>query len=753
MSKSAVDSKVNIKSVTIIITGIVQGVGFRPFVYRLARQLNIHGYVENNAGQVSIKAEADESTLDVFYQQLIDKAPAISKPQLKSVTESAFENFSDFVINTGHELETAEIHIPPDLNVCSDCQAELSDPANRRYHYPFINCTQCGPRFSVIRTLPYDRKNTSMDSFKLCHRCYREYHNPADRRFHAEPTACDVCGPVLFFVEGKKNIQGNNEALLATVAAIKAGKIIAVKSTGGYHLMCDATNDQAVRTLRERKQRPDKPFALLMPEALLDKYVVADKQQQEVLFSAARPIVLVKKKVSTDLSAAIVKSLGRLGIMLPSNPLQILLCKDINKPLVATSANLSGEPVITDNDDATKRLNNIADAFLHHNRDIVRPADDSVVIVENNQQQLVRAGRGFAPIEIQLGFKLERPLLAVGGHIKNTVALGWDNRLVISAHNGDLGSLRGYQQFQQCIEDLQALYRVKAEKIICDRHPDYASSRWANSSGLPLHTVQHHKAHASSLFTQHPVDQACLVFSWDGVGLGDDNTLWGGETFYGTPGHWQRVLSFNPFKLPGADKTAIEAWRIAASLCWHTGNTYATNNPAVKQLKTIWEKNINSPESSAAGRLFSAAASLTGLVEIESWEGHGPSLLQASAEQVENKSPPLTLPVVKDQQGLNRLDWSALVEMLQDDAVAVAERAFCFHESLAFSVAEFVRQFNIKNTVSIVGLSGGVFQNSLLVERIRFYLDQQKINLLLPDNIPLNDAGISVGQIVESFYQ
>ena len=764
------EQQVNIVSFHIIVSGFVQGVGFRPFIFRLANELAIKGYVSNNTGLVTIVAEGNKDSLKIFCERLLKQAPANAKPVIQSINETAPACYDNFSIRQSNELNTSDIHILPDLPTCDQCLEELFNQNNRRYLYPFINCTQCGPRNSIITSLPYDRKNTSMQPFKLCSDCEEEYLTPNDRRFHAEPVACENCGPVLNFVDDTHDIYDNALALEASLTALKQGKIIAVKGISGYHLMCDATSTKAIALLRNRKHRPDKPFAVLMQSSQVNHYVAATEQELALLQQHSRPIVLIKNKNSGESSDKLPDNLApgtnRLGIMLASNPLQHLLCHFFQKPLVATSANLSGEPIITGNMDATKRLQNLCDAFLHNNRVIVRPADDPVMLQNNFNPQILRTGRGIAPTEFTLPFTLERPILAVGGHIKNTIALAWKNRMVISANNNDLGNLRSYRTFQQGINDLQQLYQMKAEHIICDAHSGYASTQWASQTGLPVSKIFHHHAHASSLTLesiqnnkQHNYNW--LIFSWDGIGLGVDDSLWGGETFLGHPGNWQRVASFKSFRLPGGDKTSREAWRVAASLCWHTGIEFDENKKHSRQLNTnqlkiIWQRNMNCPESSAAGRLFSAAASLLGLVEHESFEGHGPMLLEALAETTQQEMNPasaITLPMTKDDNGIIRINWQPLVIILKDKSLDTTYRARCFHETLAECISKISVQYNDQFSGLTIGLSGGVFQNQLLVRLIKQRLDKHNINFIIPSSIPVNDGGLCAGQIIEYHYQ
>lgn len=754
--KQQLQNKADITCFHIVVSGYVQGVGYRPFVFRLANELAIKGSITNNSGQVSIIAEARRQSLEIFCERLVSLAPVNAKPVIQSVNETTVVHYDDFSIKKSNELSESDIHILPDLPTCNQCLEELFDKINRRYLYPFINCTECGPRNSIIKMLPYDRENTSMQCFKLCNSCNQEYLSQDDRRFHAEPIACETCGPVLHFVDDRQNITDNKQALQACIEALTLGKIIAVKGIGGYHLMCDATSAAAIKLLRGRKQRPDKPFAILLDQSKLDYFVDATDQEVSLLQQSSRPIVLIKRHSACGLPDNLAPGINNLGVMLPGNPLQHLICHYFQKPLVATSANISGEPIIIDNADASKRLESLCDAFLHNSRDIVRPSDDPVMMQNNTNSQLLRTGRGFVPTEFTLPFTLEKPVLAVGGHIKNTIALAWQNRMVISAHNGDLGSLRGYQTFKRAVYDLQQLYQVNAEHIICDAHPEYGSTIWATESGLTVSKVFHHHAHASCLALEnlHTIKQHnknWLIFAWDGVGLGADGSLWGGETFIGNPGNWQRVASFKPFRLPGGEKTSREAWRVAASLCWHSDINFDTSSKPVDKLKEIWKRNINCPESSATGRLFSAAASLLSLVDCENFEGHGPMLLEALAETAQADA--ITLPIRHDDNEVMRIDWQPLVMMLNDNTLTTAYRARCFHESMADCISRISTQYSKKHNGLFIGLSGGVFQNKLLVRLIKQRLDNHNIDLYIPSTIPVNDGGLCAGQIIEYYYQ
>ncbi|HLF31929.1 MAG TPA: carbamoyltransferase HypF, partial [Xanthomonadales bacterium] len=492
----------------IIVTGRVQGVGYRPFVYRTAHGLGLTGSVANGSGKVFIHAEGSAHDLDRLEHTLVHGAPPLALPLLASSQPGQWQDSASFEILASQVLGESEIHVPPDLYTCPDCVAEMSAPTERRFAYPFINCTQCGPRYTLITAMPYDRPNTSMAGFPLCEDCRREYESPLDRRFHAQPLACPACGPRLEFVRGSDPMlmeTGSAAAIRAAIAALQQGETVAVKGVGGYHLVCDATNDAAVRRLRERKMRPHKPLAVMFPARGADGLdamraeLQLDAVAQQAILGPARPIVLVKKRLATALSPALAPGLQELGVFLPYSPLHHLLLQQFGRPLVATSGNISGEPVITANDEAAQRLNGIADAFLNHDRPIVRPADDPVLRSIAGLARTIRLGRGTAPLERTLPAALDVPTLAVGGHMKVTVALAWDDRLVITPHIGDLESPRSLAVFKHVIGDLQDLHGVDCRQIVCDLHPGYASSRWAQQQGLPVLRVQHHAAHASAL--------------------------------------------------------------------------------------------------------------------------------------------------------------------------------------------------------------------------------------------------------------
>ena len=713
--------------------GRVQGVGFRPFVYRTAHRYRVEGWVRNRAGTVEVLAQGRPEALSSFGDTLIAEAPPLARPRKLADSPVPREPVQGFSILESRADSPAHVGVPPDYFACDACLAELRDPRDRRYRYPFINCTQCGPRYTLIRGLPYDRARTTMAGFPMCARCAVEYSDPLDRRFHAEPVACPDCGPRLAF-----GPLSGEAALAACVVALREGKVVAVKGIGGYHLMCDARSSAAVTALRTRKRRPHKPLAVMFP---MDSGFAGAE-----LLDPARPIVLLPKSEVPTLAPEIAPGCGEIGAMLPYSPLHHLLLEDFGAPLVATSGNLSGEPVLTGNAEAEARLAHVADAFLHHDRPIARPADDPVFRVILGKPRPIRLGRGNAPLEIDLPFRLPRPLLALGGHLKNTVALGWERRAIVSPHLGDMDAPRSLALLEQVAEDLQRLYGVSAAGLVCDAHSGYGTTRLAERWGLPVRRVFHHRAHASALAGEFPRDGDGLIFTWDGAGLGEDGTLWGGEALLGRPGAWRRVASLRPFSLLGGERAAREPWRSALALCWETGRSWENCPKGSDLLRDARERGVNCPRTSSAGRLFDAAAALLGLVSNASFEAQAPMALEAEAA---GDGPAVPLPLER-RGGLWVSDWEPLIERLLDPDTRVKERASIFHASLAGTLLDQARAVRQAHGVSRIGLTGGVFQNRVLCERVARDAQADGFEVLVPERIPCNDAGLAFGQLIET---
>jgi len=731
------------------LAGQVQGVGFRPFVYRLALQHKVRGSVQNQLGEVEVIAQGDAEVLREFANDLIEYAPSIARPHIASVENIVAGQLDSFEISPSSARASARISVPPDYFTCPDCLREIADPGDRRYRYPFINCTQCGPRYTLIRAMPYDRPNTSMAEFPLCPACLAEYENPADRRFHAEPVACPVCGPqVRLASPASGDVLAGSAALEAAVLRLRNGEVIAVKGIGGYHLMCDARSDVAVEKIRQRKQRPDKPLAVMFPMSGGDglerarQAVDLSAAEAELVSGPIRPIVLARKKESIDLAKKVAPGLSELGVFLPYSPLHQLLLDGFGGPLVATSGNLGGEPVLTQNKEATARLGNVADAFLHHNRPIVRPADDPLFREIAGTMRPLRLGRGSAPRELPSPWPQRQPVLAVGGHMKTTVTLGWDDRLVVSPHIGEMDSPRSLAIFEQVAEDLQVLYGVRAERIVCDAHRGYMTHRWAMEQQLPVETVWHHRAHASALAAEIGSQGSWLVITWDGVGLGEDGTLWGGEALLGEPGQWRRVCSMRTFRLPGGERAGREPWRSAAALHWEAGRSWrdCPDNGGLAH------GNLNCPQTSAVGRLFDAAAALVCGVQRTSFEAQGPMQLESMCR---DSGKTVALPLHADEHGILRTDWRPLLAELSDTGIEPARRAETFHTSMAAALLGQARQVRRTQRVDQVGLSGGVFQNRVLAEQAIAMLQADGFSVHLSREFPCNDAALGLGQAAE----
>jgi hydrogenase maturation protein HypF len=751
-----------------VVAGRVQGVGFRPFIYNLAGSYRLDGWVRNDVGQVTIVAQGEVERLERFGRAILEQAPPLARPRILSCGRAAPVEGRGFAILPSRDRTPARVHVPPDYFACDECIRELADPSDRRFQYPFINCTQCGPRYTLIRSLPYDRPNTTMAAFAMCDACRAEYKNPADRRFHAQPVACIRCGPRLEFtrreapadpmaVPSPAPAVASTDPLARAINELRAGRIIAIKGIGGYHLMCDACNADSVARLRAHKPRPHKPLAVMVPppdtDSTLDRVVEIDDAHRRLLLDPMRPIVLSAKRPDAPLADGIAPGLAEVGVFLPYSPLHHLLLDRFGGPLVATSANVSGEPVLTDNREVTERLGHVAEAFLHHDRPIERPADDPVYRIIDGVARPVRLGRGGAPLELELPFRLDRPVLAVGGHMKNTIALAWHERVVVSPHIGELDAPRSLDVFERVIDDLQRLYQVRAEVVICDAHPGYTSSRWARASSLEVVEVLHHVAHAAAIAGEQPQVSEWIAFTWDGVGYGGDGALWGGETFVGRPGAWRRAGSFRPFRLPGGEAAGRDPWRSALAVCWETGRSWDDAPGDVELLRKAWERGLNAPVTTAVGRLFDAAAALGGVLATATYEGQGPMLLEAlaqtcpEAELLSHRIP--ELPIRSRHDDILEVDWEPLIDVVVDGTRSISIRSGLVHAALAAALVEQAKRLRSATGIDTVGFSGGVFQNRVLAERCMRALRAAGFEVHLPIIVPANDGGLCFGQVIE----
>lgn len=749
-----------IKRLSIFIRGAVQGVGFRPFVFRIANKLQLKGFVFNSSAGVKIEIEGLQKSLNDFLLKLQNEKPRLA---IINSIESFYlpaVGYTEFRIEESSDESEKTTLILPDFAVCDDCLKEMFDPNDRRYLYPFINCTNCGPRFSIIEKLPYDRPNISMKNFVMCADCRKEYENPMDRRFHAQPTACPVCGPQveLWDADGKV-LAEKHSALLIAIDKIKTGSVVALKGLGGFQLIVDAENFSAVQNLRNRKHRDEKPFAIMFPsiESIKNNCEI-DQEEERILLSPESPIVIVKKKnLQTQLAENVAPNNPNLGVMLPYTPLHHLLIKELKKPIIATSGNISEEPICIDNVEALEKLKTLADYFLVHNRPIVRHVDDSIVRVIHHRKMMMRRARGFAPLPITFDFNNEDEknltVLSVGAHLKNSVALKVKNNIFISQHIGDLSTEESHRAFKNVINDFLVLYNAQPETVVSDLHPDYLSTKYSNSISEKVKSFQHHYAHIASCRIENHFDGDALGVSWDGTGLGFDNSIWGGEFYHSSYDNYKHIAQFKKFNLPGGESAIKEPRKAAAGLL-HTlfGSDFIKNNlnyfetnftnAESQAIQSMLNKNINCPATSSVGRLFDAVASLLNLCHKTNFEGQAAMLLEFAADEKESEYYPFEL----IENEILIIDWSSIITNILFDLqnkVSVRKIASKFHNSLVEIIFTVTKKLKYDNVI----LSGGCFQNKILTERVIEILESKKINVFWHQRVSPNDGGISLGQI------
>jgi hydrogenase maturation protein HypF len=746
--------------VTISICGAVQGVGFRPFVFRLAESERLAGWIRNAPSGVLIEAEGDRAALDRFLLRLERERPS------HAFFQSLEFSFLDPVGHTSFEIRGSDSSGPltalilPDIATCPECRAEVLDPSDRRYRYPFTNCTNCGPRFTIIETLPYDRPGTTMRGFTMCPACQREYEDPRNRRFHAQPNACPACGPSLALWDsaGMITAQGE-EALRDTERVLREGGIVAAKGIGGFHLLADARDETAVRRLRDRKHREEKPFAVMFPSLeAASKVCEVDPLEERLLSSSQSPIVLLRRRASVPAVApSVAPGNPTLGVMLPYSPLHILLLRDLGTPIVATSGNLSDEPICIDEHEALVRLRGIADMFLVHNRPIVRHVDDSVVRVALGRELVLRRARGYAPLPVHISASAP-DILAVGAHLKSTIAVARGGNVFISQHLGDLETEESLSAFRGEVEALQRVYAIRPAGVVSDRHPDYLSTAYARECGFPLFTVQHHHAHVASCMAENDLVGPVLGVSWDGTGYGDDGSVWGGEFLLTDARGFRRMASLRRFALPGGETAIREPRRSALGILW---SLYGETTPALTDLPTVrafTENEIGTlgklivgfagtPETSSAGRLFDAVASLCGVRQRCSFEGQAAMELEWIAEGETGSAPPYGVDIRTGPSGMSaEVDWAPMIESIIVDVrsgVSPAHVASRFHSTLAASIVAVARRIGERRVV----LTGGCFQNRILTERTVRLLTDAGFHPYWHQRVPPNDGGISLGQV------
>ncbi len=743
------------RRVAIFIQGVVQGVGFRPFVYKLALEHRLSGWVRNAADGVRIEAQGEPEPMARFLEGLRSRLPAQASIDRMDVAELAAATESGFRIISSDPSAHPRPAIPADLATCPECLAELRDPKQRRYRYPFTNCTLCGPRYSIVEGLPYDRPKTSMKGFPLCPDCAKEYGDPLDRRFHAQPIACPRCGPRLSLLDRTGAVLASgDEALRHAGKAVLDGKVLALKGLGGFQLLADATNTRAIVQLRERKHRVAKPFAILFPtlEALLDD-CHASEAEVKALRSAQAPILLLERCEGGHVVSEVAPGNPRLGAFLPYTPLHHLLAGEIRRPVVCTSGNLTDEPMCIENEEALSRLGAIADLFLVHDRPIVRPVDDSVAKMGARGLELLRRARGFAPLPLALPRRAPA-ILALGGELKNTVALAVGDQVVVSQHLGDLESAEGAELLERTVEDLLRFFEVKPEVIACDLHPDYRSTalgerlsaRWK----IPLERVQHHHAHAMACAAEHGIEEDFLALTWDGTGCGLDGTVWGGEALVCRGERFERFAHLRPFQLPGGDLAAREPRRSAVGLLYqfdrrlaHTMAARWFTAPQARALLGMLENGLAGPTTSM-GRLFDAVSALSGLREKATFEGEAAMALEFAAARFDSAES-YPLPLTGDEPA--SIDWEPMVRQILADlehGIPSARIGARFHASLAKAIVAIAQAAGLRT----VALCGGCFQNERLLRQAHKELAAAGFTAISPIKLPPNDGAISLGQVL-----
>ncbi|MHC5594619.1 MAG: carbamoyltransferase HypF [Nostoc sp.] len=765
------------------VRGTVQGVGFRPTVYRLAKACGLRGDVCNDGQGVLIRVSGSEDALTEFVARLQTECPPLARiNQITRIIDESKLEFDSFVISTSIS-NAIKTEITPDAATCPQCQQEIFDPFSRFYRYPFTNCTHCGPRLSIIRAIPYDRCNTSMSAFAMCSECGKEYHDIENRRFHAQPVACHTCGPSAWLERADgKSVTASMFSMLDDVDAVctllQKGEIVAIKGLGGIHLACDATQESVVQKLRQRKKRYHKPFALMARDIeIIEQYCIVNTEEKELLTSSAAPIVLLQATGKKVVAPSIASGQNTVGFMLPYTPLHHLILRRMNRPIVLTSGNLADEPQCIDNHEAREKLGTIADYFLFHNREIINRVDDSVVRVFGDKIQTIRRARGYAPasISLPLGFDNVPQILAMGSELKNTFCLLREGEAILSQHLGDLENAAAFNAYQETLNLYLNLFEHKLEVIAIDKHPEYLSSKLgkelADTNQIKIHQIQHHHAHIAACMVENGIaldSPPVLGIALDGLGYGDDGTLWGGEFLLVDYRKFQRLATFKPVAMIGGEQAISQPWRntyaqlIAANLWDDCQEQYADleiikflKKKPLKLLNQLIEKRINSPPASSVGRLFDAVAAAIGIYREEcSYEGQAAIAMEAIVDvsSLNNHEETLIYPFsFSFSDSIYCIDprpmWQALLDDLQQQ-IPQPVMAAKFHKGLANAIVQMVKHLSQENLISQVALTGGVFQNCILLEQVSKRLQTLGIKILTHSLVPANDGGLSLGQAV-----
>ena len=740
------------------VNGIVQGVGFRPFVFQLAEKYGLKGNVANTSSGVVIHVEGSAGHVASFESDLTNQSPPLAYIVEISDQTAVVKKFADFAIVKSKDGSAMSTLISPDVSVCDDCLAELFDPNDRRYQYPFINCTNCGPRYTIIDDIPYDRPKTSMRQFKMCPRCQAEYDNPIHRRFHAQPNACADCGPhVSLYDSGRNRLQIENP-IAKTVALLKQGHIVAVKGLGGYHLAVDAENSDAVMCLRSRKNREEKPLAVMSFDLeRIRRYAIVGPEEEALLTSNRRPIVLLKKKNPNAISEGVAPSNKYFGVMLPYTPLHYLLLNYGFAALVMTSGNLSEEPIAIDNDDAFKRLAGIADYFLIHNRDILLRSDDSIARHSAGEMRFIRRSRGFVPIPIFLK-NMVPPILACGAELKNTICVTKQDKAFLSQHVGDLENVATYDFLKLTVAHLKRILEITPEFIACDMHPDYLSTRYAQEqAAIPQISVQHHHAHIVSCMAEHQLEGAVIGLSFDGTGYGSDGAIWGGEILVAEEHDFERAGHLKYVSMPGGAAAIKEPWRMAVSFLKDAfGNEFQSldlpalnkiENDKVRIISAMISKGVNAPLTSSLGRLFDALAAICGIRKRVNFEGQA----AMEFEMLASETTELRYDYEWKTEDVLRILPAPIIRGVVTDIqnrLPVAEISAKFHHTLICMYADLCGVIRKNSGLNRVVLSGGCFQNETLLTGLLQALEKRNFQVFTHQKVPTNDGGIALGQAV-----
>jgi hydrogenase maturation protein HypF len=747
----------------ITVSGIVQGVGFRPFVHGLASKLHLQGFVKNSAGSVLIEVEGDTRDLDAFLDALTNRPPPLARIDRLHWSTLAPRGDPAFRIEPSEPADSASIFISPDIATCDDCLAELFDPRDRRYRYPFLNCTNCGPRLTIITGSPYDRERTTMAPFTMCPPCRAEYDDPHNRRFHAQPTACPACGPQLTLLDRSGRPVPANDPIAHLAQALHTGSIAAIKGLGGYHLACSAHDDRAVAELRSRKRRYEKPFAVMVADlAAAAALCEIAPEEAEMLASRSRPIVLLRPKPGNRIADEVAPSNPVLGVMLPYTPLHHLLLREIlGTPLVMTSGNQSDEPIAFDDRDALARLGSIADFFLSHNRPIHIRCDDSVTRIVAGAELPLRRSRGHAPEPIRMPVECKVPTLATGGQMKATFALARDHNAFLSHHIGDLDYYEAARSHAEAIRHYEQLFDCHAEYLVHDLHPDYLSTLYVrnHAAGRPTLAVQHHHAHMTSCMSDNMLNEPVIGVTFDGTGYGTDGTIWGGEFLIGDYRDFRRAAHLRPIRMPGGEAAVREPWRMAAAYLHDAGLDFgsaANLSPAqgLRAIRQLLDRGVHAPITTSAGRLFDAVAALAGVRHRVAYEAQAAIELEWLASQVApDGSYPFEMKETADSTGDSCpivLDTTGLIDEVCKDVtngVSPAVIGRRFHSTIVELIARVCIRLRSLSGLEAVVLSGGVFMNALLTTEVIPRLESEGFRVYRHRRVPPNDGGISLGQL------